>query len=183
MLVRRSCARRAARIASSPIQYPEPSSPSIGPQPPAPNSSPFADRPIALFPVPAITRIPRPPANPASSAISSSPHRISSPRTISARLRRAHACTAGPLQPASPKQVRVTWPSDAPAAAAASANIARNRAVASSSETRINFTVPVAARARTPLSSASKHRVLVPPASIARNKLMRAIICDRLSTD
>ena len=164
----RSCARSAARIASSPIHVPDPSSPSTGPQPPAPKSLARSERPIAFDPVPATTRIPGPPAKAASSAISSSPHSSNSPATSSVDRPPAHARTAGLLIPASPKHVRVICPSETPAAAATSASIACSRAVASASETRISFTVPVVARASTRVSSASRHCVLVPPASMAR---------------
>ena len=128
---------------------PSPRRPAPAPSRPRRKLSPLADRPIAFDPVPAITSIPGPPANAASSAISSSPHRISSPATTAVTARRAHACTAGLLTPASPKHVRSTCPSETPAAAAASASIACSRAVASGSETRISFTVPVVARAST----------------------------------
>ena len=159
-------------MASRPIHVPDPSSPSTGPQPPAPKVSPASVRPMAFDPVPATTSIPGPPAKAASSAISSSPQIKSSPETELERTRLAHARTAGLLIPASPRQVREMWLSETPAAAATSASIACRRAVASGSPTRMSFTVPAVARARTRVSSVSRHRVPVPPASMARKKLI-----------
>ena len=73
----RSCARSADLIASTPIQWPEPSSPSIGPQPPAVCIVPSVQRPTMFDPVPAITSTPGPPWNAASSAISWSTRKVS----------------------------------------------------------------------------------------------------------
>ena len=130
---------------------------------------PFAQRPITFDPVPAMIRIPGPPWNAASSAISSSPHSSSSPLTIAPSVDSAQARTAGLELPASPMHVRVTESSVTPALAAPSRNSSSSRAVAVSSHTVISLTVAPAASPSTRVSSATHNRVFVPPPSIATN--------------
>ena len=168
----RSCARSPARSAPSPIQCPEPSSPSTGPQPPAVTVTPLLHRPITFDPVPAITSIPGPPWNAASSAISSSPATRISPLTTERSVLSAHARAASLELPASPMQVRSTASSATDAFAAAARTSSCSRAVATSSPTLISFTVSPAASPSTRASSAKRHRVFVPPASIAKYKLI-----------
>jgi hypothetical protein len=57
---RPSCARTTADSPSRAIQNPLPSSPRVGPQPPARASSPFALRPKATEPVPEMITTPAP---------------------------------------------------------------------------------------------------------------------------
>jgi hypothetical protein len=87
------------------------------------------------------------------------------PPASPATVRVAQSRTAGLDRPARPKQMLA---SETLAVAATSRSTAVRQTVASSSETRMSLTVPVEARARTRSLSASRQRVLVPPASIAR---------------
>lgn len=74
-----------------PIQWPEPSSPTAGPQPPALLVWPNGARATMLDPVPAMARMPGPPWKAASRAISSSPERTTLlAGTSVAKVRAAH---------------------------------------------------------------------------------------------
>src|SRR5580704_9260592 len=117
-------------------------------------------------------RIPGPPRKAPSRAISSSPASRTLPPTDLPISRSAHSRTASMVTPAMPMQVWVTSARLAPAASETSVSMACSRAEASASPTRINFTLPVVARPRTWFSSARRHLVLVPPASIARKRLI-----------
>lgn len=80
----------------------------------------------------------------------------------------AQARTAGIERPASPMQVRVMAVSETVAEEATSASMVWRRVVASCLDTRMSLTEPVEARARMRVSSARRHWVFVPPASMAR---------------
>ena len=168
----RSLAQNPNLTASRPIQYPDPSSPTPGPQPPHWYFRPSLPRPNTTDPVPPITKTPLPPKNAASSAISSSPQTSTSPLTISPTTRPAHSLTSAIPNPATPTQVLVTSCKFTPASTATARSTPRSRSVATSCATRVSFTVPHCARPSTCVSSPTQQSVLVPPESSATNKLI-----------
>ena len=132
-----------------PIQWPEPSSPTAGPHPPALAVRPSGARATMLDPVPAMARMPGPPWKAASRAISSSPERTRRlAGTRVAKVRAVHWRTMGMEMPARPMQVPVMSESKTPARVLTSERRSWRRVVARSSPTRRILMEPVRARAR-----------------------------------
>ena len=166
---RPSNCRTTADSAERPIQKPPPSSPSRYPQPPARAACPAPFRPYAIDPVPATTTTPGSSPAPATSATSASlttsvcvlkPMRRMMPRTASA--------SAGRSTPAIPRQIAAGRTSGASGCCESAASMTWCSTFStSSSPADCRFAPPPRASAITvPASSASRHTVFVPPASI-----------------
>src|SRR5215469_7957694 len=94
----------------------------MGPHPPAVMISPLPARAATFEPVPASARTPRPPKNPASSAISTSPTSSSGPGTCRAKPSRSQSVTSGTVLPEVPTHVRATLLMDMPVVCSSSAS-------------------------------------------------------------
>ena len=164
---RLSLAAATLPSARRPSQAPLPSSPRMGPQPPARAVRPVGPRPSAIEPVPTMSITPGPSPNASSKAMAASEWTtVSSATSSSTNARQSASRLSSRPVPATPAQRARgrRWPSSALISASrTSAEI--TSADASASPGRTALGPPAASASTVPRSSATSTRVRVPPPS------------------
>ncbi len=163
-----SCAHNTAPTAVRPIHWPEPSSETANPHPPALELWPLPSRPYANEPVPAQVTTPGPLPKAACSAITVSPTTCTRQDTSSAIMRATKSDTSARPAPEAPTHAHSICAGSTLAATQAWRTAACNPSRARASPSRMTLLPPAVAMPSTDFPSPTAQVVFVAPPSMPR---------------